>query len=569
MQSRAFVRTTFILLFTGLALVVNCGDFLLPWHPFSTLGFSSTFAGVVTAVDPQSARAGLHAGDRIDVRKLSAADRFKVGYLTLAPEGAVVRLPLTTGRTVTVSSHLHLRSTADNVTDILAVLAAALYIGLAAMLVLLRPTPATWAFYVFSYPFCFQGTIVYEYLPFAPLLAAFLLGNLMQAASPFALIAFALRFPNERPRGIARTIERVLILVIAPAFMLFDAVLFSRQILTGHVQVGLNSVVIAVIDVGFAAGVVTLLARYAGADREARARLQWIVAAFSVAFLPTIVMVYVLNQLGIFPPVWVINVAQTWEILAPAALAYTVLRHRLFDIRLVFSRALLYGTITSLTVGILAFVDWGFGRWLAQSRFALVAELALALLLGVGITLVHRRIESTLNRVIFRAQTLALEALRRFGHEVDLIADPQRLLLQMYDALHKRLESEYAAVYTEEGASFALATPTSDACPPLLPNDDFAVLRLRRWSEPFECDEPQHPLRGALLLPMAARTQLVGFIVCGPKRDRTHYLPEEVETLSALAHRTAAAYAWLTLRPAAGLEAPHRVMDKLKPIAGD
>ena len=71
---------------------------------------------------------------------------------------------------------------------------------------------------------------------------------------------------------------------------------------------------------------------------------------------------------------------------------------------------------------------------------------------------------------------------------------------------------------------------------------------MRRWSEPFECDEPHHPLRAALLLPMTARTQLVGFIVCGPKRDRTHYLPEEVETLGALAHRTGAAYGWLTLR---------------------
>ena len=56
------------------------------------------------------------------------------------------------------------------------------------------------------------------------------------------------------------------------------------------------------------------------------------------------------------------------------------------------------------------------------------------------------------------------------------------------------------------------------------------------------------PLRGSLLLPMTAHTQLVGFIACGPKRDRTHYLPGEVETLSALAHRSGSAYLWLTAR---------------------
>lgn len=174
----------------------------------------------------------------------------------------------------------------------------------------------------------------------------------------------------------------------------------------------------------------------------------------------------------------------------------------------------------------------------------------MAVLIGVLLTTVHRRIESLLNSVIFRAQTLALQALRRFALETDLISDPRHLLLQTYEALHSRLESEYAAVYTTDGSAYALATPGSDAIPAILSAHDFAVLRLRRWQEPFECDEPGHPLRGSLLLPMTARAQLVGFIACGPKIDHTHYLPEEVETLASLAHRAGSAYALLTLRPA-------------------
>lgn len=46
---------------------------------------------------------------------------------------------------------------------------------------------------------------------------------------------------------------------------------------------------------------------------------------------------------------------------------------------------------------------------------------------------------------------------------------------------------------------------------------------------------------------IVASASLVDFIVCGPKSDRTHYLPEEVDTLSLLAHRTGSAYALLTL----------------------
>ena len=208
----------------------------------------------------------------------------------------------------------------------------------------------------------------------------------------------------------------------------------------------------------------------------------------------------------------------------------------------------MYGVLTSVTVGLLALLDWAFGRWLVESRFALLGELALALLLGTVLTTAHRRIEHALNQIIFRAQTLALHALRRFTQEIDLIPDPQRLLTQTYDALRMRLDSDYVGIYAADGSSFVLGTGRPGALPQLLPTDDFAVLRLRRWSEAFECDEPEHPLRGALLLPMTARTQLVGFIACGPKRDHTHYLPEEVETLSTLAHRAGSAYGWLTLR---------------------
>lgn len=59
-----------------------------------------------------------------------------------------------------------------------------------------------------------------------------------------------------------------------------------------------------------------------------------------------------------------------------------------------------------------------------------------------------------------------------------------------------------------------------------------------------------HRLRGALLLPMSARGELIGFIACGSKRDHTRYLPSEIETLAAMAHRVGTAYVWLTLRPA-------------------
>lgn len=274
-----------------------------------------------------------------------------------------------------------------------------------------------------------------------------------------------------------------------------------------------------------------------------------------MAFFPTIAINFVETELGIFPPVTVINLAQAWLLLAPIALAYTILKHRLFDIRLVVSRALVYGLLMSFTVAALALIDWGFGRWLAESRFALVVELGLAVGIGVLLTTLHKRAESLLNGIIFRAQTLALKALHRFALETDLIAEPQNLLSQTYEALRTRLEAEFAGIYTLVGTTFALETPACEFLPQQFSGSDFAVLRLRRWHEAFECDEPEHPLRGSLLLPMISRGELIGFIVCGPKLDHTHYLPEEVDTLELLAHRAGTAYVLLVSRsePALGI----------------
>jgi hypothetical protein len=374
------------------------------------------------------------------------------------------------------------------------------------------------------------------------------LEGIATAISPAAFVSFAQRFPQNVPTRAALTFERLLLFGLSPILVIWNTLNLFAFVFGGIAfPQWIQTTATTLADLTFAAGIAILIARYLNARNAERSRLQWVVAAFAVAYLPFLAFWWLRPRVVVQDWPALINICVAWEVLAPIALAYTVLKHRLFDIRLVISRALMYAVMMSLTVGALALVDWGFARLLEASRVALAAELGLAVLIGVLITMAHRRIERFLNGVVFRAQTLALQALRRFAQETDLIADPQRLLAQTHEALRTRLECEYAAIYTADGSSFVLAAANGGATPPLLAGDDLAVLRLRRWIEPFECDEPIHPLHGSLLVPMTARMNLVGFIVCGPKRDRTHYLPDEVDTLSTVAHRTGSAYAWLTM----------------------
>lgn len=544
---RAVARSVCIVALTAVACAITGSDLALPWHPYGWFGFLVTNGNVVTMATPIAGGA-IHDGDRIDLHRMSPEDRLRL--TRSGPPGYVLKLPLISGRAVTVVARPYVRSLADNVTDIVEVLATLAYIVIAAALVLLRPAPATWAFFGFSYSFCIFAATPSTW-PFFFAVAWQVLFLVSSGISCSAFVLFALRFPDNKPSRIGRVVERALLFGLSPILVVLSLYGFLSYVFAGNFVTGASLAVVIIGETVFAFGIVVLISRYVSAEVAERNRLRWVVVAFAVAYLPALALEAIYGSGAALIPVSpeLINICQAWEVLAPIALAYTVLRHRLFDVRFVVSRALVYAFMTSLVVGAIALADWSFSRWLAESRFALIAELALALLLGAVLTVAHRRIEHFLNSVVFRTQLMALEALRRFAKETDLISDPQRLLTQTYEALHVRMECDYVAIYTADGASFVLATPPETSTPPLMAGDDFAVLRLRRWSEPFECDEPAHPLRTALFVPMVARTRLVGFIVCGPKRDRTHYLPDEIDTLSTLAHRAGSAYLWLTLRP--------------------
>lgn len=542
--TKATVRTIFVMALTLVAIASEASDLWLPWHPYGSFGILLGPRSTVVVTDPRIARS-LRPGDTVDLSRMTPADRFVLSRVV--EPGRAIRLPLTSGRIVTITAQTLERSVADNISDVVAVLAMLAYLVLAAALVLLRPTPATWAFYVFSLPFCVFAAMP-NLLPFAEAFPGAALLGLAGALSPGAFVAFALRFPDVQLCDATRRLEQFMLFVLTPLLAAFAAFDLFGYVFGGWVSPpGLSAAADVFRAAGYAVGVAALIVRYFAAKTDERNRLQWMLCAFAIAYLPFVAITFSWTRGIVASSPTIINLCQACAVLAPIALAYTVLKHRLFDIRLVVSRALMYAAMMSLVVGALALVDWAFSRWLQQSRFATLLELALALLLGVVLTTLHRRIELLLNRVIFRAQALALAGLRRFAHETDLIADPQRLLSQTHDALSSRIECEYVAMYTADGGSYALSSPRDPGLPAILAGDDFAVLRVRRWSEPFECDEPSHVLRGGLFVPMSARAQLVGFIVCGPKRDRTHYLPEEVETLAMLSHRVASSYAWLTM----------------------
>lgn len=236
--------------------------------------------------------------------------------------------------------------------------------------------------------------------------------------------------------------------------------------------------------------------------------------------------------------------------------SYAVLRHRLLDLNIVISRAAIFSVVSLLLLGVFALAEWVFATVLERSlgpafnaggKTALAA--CVALLLGLSAGSVHRVVEHRLNRLFFARRYRALEDLHRFALETDAVMDSNALLELTLGAMRRNLDAQFVALYTgrPDTGYMAVGTTAAAELPLRLDQNEEVVLRLLRWGEAFVVDNnAAHPLSHAFVTPMALRGTLYGFAICGPKADRTAYLPDEREVVAALVHRVGIAFEWLT-----------------------
>lgn len=179
---------------------------------------------------------------------------------------------------------------------------------------------------------------------------------------------------------------------------------------------------------------------------------------------------------------------------------------------------------------------------------AIVGELALAVLLEALATTTHRRIEHLLNHIIFRAQCSLCKHCA--GLRTRWISFPIRTACSR----KRTTRSVRGLTVTSSQSTLRMARHSCwhrrirIACRHSFRSTISLCYACEVSTKPSNATSRNIPSAGSLLLPMTAHAQLVGFITCGPKHDRTHYLPDEVETLSTLAHRSGSAYLWLTAR---------------------
>lgn len=292
-----------------------------------------------------------------------------------------------------------------------------------------------------------------------------------------------------------------------------------------------------------------LLIGYRHADAGQRLRIRWFLLALALwAGLSAFALFYDSEsgaKLGLLLLVALFIV--------PALLiAYATLRNRLVEVSWVISRTFVYGAVVTVVVGVFVLIENALSTFAVGERQGALLQLGIPLALGLALNTLHKRIEHVIERLFFRRQFAAEQALYRLAHESTYIERPEHLLQRTLDEIARHLRPMRAAIYRREDDYRKSGQTGAPDWPERVEPDDPLFVALRADTGVRELHASPGALgNGGLAAPMHVAGHLHGAIVLGERAEG--YSPDERELLRQVAQAVGSALYALKARDDAQL----------------
>jgi len=526
------------------------------WHPFAQLPIDVNYDGVITSVDSRSdaARQGVAPNDVVDFSSTTLAQRLVLLDLHYPRAGDTFTfrvLEKGVGHVVTIRAE----GRPELSEDLIVVLRRStyvLFVLIAAFIVLRRPNKMTWAFYLYSLAAIYGNGEYFGFLPAPIYFSICEIQVVLLALGNAAFLTFAARFPNDRPEGWGELADRA-----APyAFALlastslgsdFSAVLFGLPAQGLVLASTISKVAVFSLALG------TLFLTYFSRRGQERQRLKIVVWALVVAYAANILILWI-NTFSLS-----FQVAFWWDALGalnlviPVAVAYAVLRYRVMDVNFIFSRALVYGVLTTGVVAMFALIDWVVGTVLVEQRLAVAANVIAAVVVGLSLNGIHSRVERIIRSVLFKGRHAAAHRLAQLATTLPHVTDSATISAMVVDEPVEALSLASAALFrSNDHGSYdrvwALGW-TQDAARDLDASGPL-VEKLKVAQEPTRLkrgDAVRDGLPGGdevpiLAVPIVVRRELEAVAFYGAHTGGEDLDPDEIGSLARIGDAAGAAY---------------------------
>lgn len=504
--------------------------------PIATYGLITNGASI-EAIVPGSpaARAGLRAGDRIDLALNSPLTREALTLEDLAPHpGSTLVLRLAVPRMRTVVLRAQSEPGSDGALIALRESLAFAPILLGAALLLVRPGRLTWLLFLLTLDaHAAPSTVAYFRVFTAPFeqfvldlvqIITAVVATTAEVTFAFSLAGHAIRgwriIPVVGaacvaiPQSLATTLNvwapELTPVVTAPWLMILEQVLLFIFVMAGIADA------------------------YVNARGQVRGKMLWLAAGLLLAtVLNTVDAVWTNDSYAIHTAFHVAPLAFV------TLCAYVLLRTRVVDIRFAISRSLAYGAITAALVVAFAMVDLVMVHVVNEGRLALPFDIVIAIVLGFSIHNIQGRVDTLVDRVLFRARYLAAEGLARAAKAVLHVRSEHAVAEYAVDLPVRLLDLTGAALYRRRADGFVLTRERAwTHLPRRCEAEDPLCVYLTSDLEPIAvADVAVHtawPKDVDLAVPFVLRRELHGFVVYGAHRDGTQIDATEQRSLVEL-----------------------------------
>jgi phosphoserine phosphatase RsbU/P len=302
---------------------------------------------------------------------------------------------------------------------------------------------------------------------------------------------------------------------------------------------------------------------------DARRRLRLLYAGMFLALVPLSTLLVIDSFTGKrlqAYPAWIELPCLLMTLLFPLTLAYLILVHRALDVRVVIRQGLQYALARRGVIilqAVLSAVLFTIVAVLVTSHAMSTVSTILLMAAGLwGIFLLQgltQRLASWIDRRFFREAYDAERILADLSESVRTIMETRPLLETVARRIAESLHVERVAVLIDGSRPYqpAYALGHDDVSRLEFPDDSGTVRQLRQAREPVRVylDDPNSwiystpgvsaeeraqiaALQAELLLPLAIKDKLLGFISLGQKRSEEPYSGSDLSLLKSVASQT-------------------------------
>jgi len=293
-----------------------------------------------------------------------------------------------------------------------------------------------------------------------------------------------------------------------------------------------------------------------------RQRARMIVFGVTIAFLPTLVLTLLSFFLKFYFP-W--NFLVFFIIFFPASIAYSIVRHNLFDADTIIKGTVGYAIFTVLVVG--AYAGIGLVLNVVAGKYQVAQSRAFPILFTLGVILVFNplrdRIQTLVDRTFFRKEYDYGAIVEKIGGAITSLLDLGQILKRLTQTFMEDMFINTSSVMLLNPAGTAYQVYLADGekkqdvekiaikrDQPLMKivegekreltkNDMLEDPKYRAVSE--TCAASFEALHASLMVPLVFQDQVIGSLNLGEKKSGKFYNREDIDLLHTLANQGAVA----------------------------